>query len=303
MSCAQGWGDEPWGSGPWGGGPGAGPLSIVSVQAVAENLVRVEFSVPVSFTNIKDPGDASVLTNWAVYTVNGSVGQDGQPVRPVAVADVVRPPAADVPTATYGNFVDLILDRPMTPYPAYYSVAIVGAIFTADLVYCLEGVSANFSAVYRALQRPTLEMEVGSRDFANAQTGASILQSLTEQANNTLSLGTYQVGADGDYAFDEGNVNLKKRVVRRIFSKKGGFSWLLNYGVGITSYGKKLGQAATLTQVQTDIETQLLKEPDIQKVKARPNLSSLSKGLVRFGIFVKPRATQATRFDVPIVVT
>lgn len=300
MSCSTGWGDEPWGAGPWGGGPGAGPLQIASVLAVRENVIRVEFTEAVSYTNIKDPSDGSLPSNWRVEPNPQSIGANGESARPVMVVEVLRPDVDDVPLGTLSKFLDLVLDRPMTPYPAFYRVIIVGAIFTQDLAFCLQDVSVTFPAIYRELQRPTLVDEVGSRDLANAQSLGSVLQSLTETPGTQFSLGTYQVGADGDYAFDSGNVNLKKRIVRRVFTKKGGFSWLLNYGVGIDSYGKQLGRANTITKLTTDIETQIKQEPDVERARVRVDITNLHQGLLKLFVFIKPRTGQPMRFDFPV---
>jgi len=303
MGCNQGWGEAPWGSGPWGGGPGAGPLQIASVLAVSENLIRVEFTVPIYFTGLLVPSDAALPSNWAVEPQTQTTGQNGEPCRPVTVVAVARPPLADVPALDNPRYVDLTIDRPMTPFPAVYALRIVGAIFTADLSFCLEDAGTYFPGIYRVLQEPSLQPEVGSRDFANAQTGADALANLTNADSSRLNLGTYQVGADGDYAFDEGVSNYRKRIVRRIVTRTGGFSWLPNYGADVPAYGKRLGQASVLTGIVTDVQKQIMLEPDTSKARVIPDLTNLPNGLFKLVIIAKMRTGESKSFTIPIPIS
>ena len=296
-STGGSWGSGSWGYGSWGGG-GGGTLSLVGITAVRENVFRVEFSVPVYWTGILDPNDASPTTKWSITAVAGTVGMDGSPVRPLSVAEVYLPGLEDgVSREDFGRFIDVVCDRPMTPFPAQYEIGMTD-IYAEDLLSNITADSYRLPAVFKRIEPPQIDFPVRSRDIANPQTRSAMDESLADP-NNILNLGTIVVDDTGAYAFDDSLVNLRKRVIRRLVTIKGAFAHLPGYGVGIPAYGKKLGVSAVVADIAAQAEVQIALEPDVAKVKVRPVLDQNVPGLVRFQVLVRPRDGQTQRFDVP----
>jgi len=295
---AGGWGSSGWGYASWGGGGGGGALVFLGVAANRENVFRFEFSVPVYFSGILDPKDAAHPSKWSISPVAGTVGLDGNPVRPLLVSEVFIPgPADGVETEDLGRFVDVVCDRAMTPFPALYDVAATD-IWARDLLTNIAMVEVQVPAVFKRIEPPQIATPSLTRDFANSQTLTGARSSLPDPTN-PLVLGTIQVDDTGDYAFDEGIVNLRKRVIRRLVTKKNAFAHLPGYGVGIPEQGKRLAISSVVQDLAAEAEAQIALEPDVSKVKVRPIVDPNTPGLVRFQVFVRPRSGPPQRFDVP----
>jgi len=294
------WGYGGWGYGSWGGGGGGGAIALLSVASIRENVFRLEFSVPVYWTGILDENDGSIPTKYAIAVVPGTVGLDGNPVRPLMVSEVYVPGVLDgVAAEDVGRFVDVISDRPMTPHPALYDVT-CSDIFAADLLSSVVSSTLTAQAVFKRIEPPSIATAIPSRDFANPMTRDAMFDPLPNP-NDPLNLGTIVVDDTGDYAFDEGLTNLRKRILRRLITRKGAFAHLPNYGVGVPDYGKRLAVAAVVADVAAQAEAQIGLEPDVARVKVRPILDPNTPGLVRFQVLVRPRTGAPQRFDVPFV--
>lgn len=295
-----GWGGGAFGGMPWGGG-GGGTLFLLSVLPIRENVIRLEFSVPLYFSILLDPPDASIPTKYVVTPVSGTIGLDGDPVHPVNVAGVSLPSVvAGILASDVGRFVDITLDRPMSPYPTRYTVTVTN-IFSADLVEALDPdpSSLSFDALFKKLEEPQIATTRPSRDLANAQTGNAATSSLPDPEDTLLNLGSLRVDDSGDYAFDEGLVNFKKRIIRRLVTSPGKFAHLPKYGVGIPDYGKRLAVSSVIASLAAQAEAQISLEPETSRVRVRPIVDPNTPGLVRFQIFVRPKSGEPQRFDVP----
>lgn len=270
-------------------------FSVADVQAIRENVLRVEFVGKVSLTRLLEDADASRPDKWSIVADASTVGLAGDPPRPVAV--VLAELAGDdddVAPNDVGRFVRLTLDRPMTPFPAFYTLR-WARIFSEALDAQSSG-SFHFPAVYRVLQPPQFDVPSPARDIASPQTaGAS-----AEATGSALTLGTYGYGADGDYAFDEGLQSLKKRVIRRLITRKNGFAHLPGYGVGIASEGKKLATAMVLSRLSADAQAQIAREPDVAQVRVTATAVPSTPGLFRFRVAIRQVAGRPVAFDVPI---
>lgn len=301
MSSSGAWGAGSWGSGSWGGGVSS-VLTVLGAIAVRENVVRVIFSQPVYFSKILDPFDASNPTHFTVTPVDGTTDQLSQPTRDVTVVAVERPDINSSPpieTADVGAHLDLILDRPMSSYPSAYTVTCIG-IKNAKLTSTIGSASFDFDGVYRDLSVPDLETAAPLRDLASPQT----LSALQEASPDDLTvIATYVVGEDGDYAFDQGATGRKKRIIRRVFTKKGGFVHLPNYGVSITSYGKKLARLDTIGKLTTEARIQISREPDVAKVVVNADIRRATPDLLRLHIAIKPHSARSQKFTVSVPIT
>jgi hypothetical protein len=152
-------------------------------------------------------------------------------------------------------------------------------------------------AVYKQLARPSLDCAIPSRDIASPQTLSSFSDPLPNV--NSVVLGSFAIDDNGDYAFDEGLVNLKKRIYRRLIFKPGSFPHMPTYGVGVPTYAKQLNTAATRGKLASEAETQISKEPDVEKCVVQIVTDSDVPSLVRFRILVRTKLGQQAKFDVP----
>lgn len=265
-------------------------FAVVSVTAAAENAVQVAFNLPVYFTGLLDTFDGSAPAVWSL--VGSGVGLDGQPARSV----LVLAPSID---AT-GQVVTLTLDRPTSPYPCTYGVLTTG-VFTADFTQALKNLGSllllgTTPAAYRELTPAQQNVPAPGRDLANPQTLAAAKASTIARPAQA-ALGSFGYSDDHDYAFDQGDEGLRKRLTRRTFCRKNGFAFLRGYGAGVRDHAKKLGTAATRDRLAADCEAQYAQEPEVASsvVNLRPDPSR--PGLYRLAVFVKKKTGQTLRFS------
>jgi hypothetical protein len=287
-----------WGSGlgmtPWGGEEGS-ELRLLLAAPIRENVVRIEFNHPVRFTGLLDPKDGSGVEHYEVVEVDGT-GLDGKPIHPV---NVVGAELASVDGAG-GRIIDVTLDRPLSHFPCRYNV-VVNNLFSTDgfpLELCFTTV--GIYGVQQTYQQPKLDNVAVSKDFANPQTLASTLDPLSNPFDPDL-LGSIPVDEQGDYAFDEGIPSLKKRIYRRLITRKGAFVDKPDYGVGVMEVGKRLANRSTLEQLVAEAQKQIGQEPDVQSVKVKYQLDS-DVGMVRFIVLVRTVAGQAAKFEAPFTI-
>lgn len=290
----SGWGALPWGAGPWGAG-GADALELLSALAIRENVIRLAFNVAPQFTRLLTPNDAANPKRFQVTAVPSPLGADGLPVRSVLPVLVEL---AKIP-GSFGSVLDITIDRPMSPFPARYLVA-VNQLASADGAPLAIGqTSRGFIAVYRELRAQSVAEPSPSRDIANPQTYQAQLDPLP-QAGDPLALGVIPIDASGDYAFDSGVTQLKKRVFRRLVTVKGRFPAIPDYGIGVPSYGKRLGTAAIRQQICEEAKKQLALEPDIAAVSVTAKSDAKEPSVTIFQIRIQVAGSLANvQFDVP----
>jgi hypothetical protein len=291
------WGSGGYGSGSWGGGVRPTPPGGPAV-AIRENVIVVEFEQAIFLTGLLEVEDASRVEKWTVTADTSTTGMSGDAARAVRVVRVELAGEADgIEEADYGRFVNLILDRPMTPFPAEYAVAWT-SVFSEDLGTEYEGAAVAL-ALYRKIEPPTIEAPGNSQDFANPQTTAMARDSLPEPTARN-ALGTFGMADDGDYALDQGIPSLKKRCLRRLMTRKNAFAHLPGYGVGVPDYAKKLATPATLSSLRAEAENQLSQEPDVQRVRVQIVSSPATPNLHRFRVAIQPKIGPSFAFDAPI---
>jgi hypothetical protein len=287
-----GWG-EAFGATSWGDDT-INAVALVAAEPVAENVVRLVFNVAPMFSFLQDLHDGSRRARYAVDPVGGTFGADDRPTRAVIVREVRQRTDLDVT----GRTVDIVLDRPFSPFPSQYVVT------ANNLVAALDGspmdvthASIGFYGLQRVTIAPDPERVVPSRDFANPQTLAQLLDA-TGNADPT-GLGTHPVDQTGDYATDEGIQNLKKRVFRRLITAKGAFLHAKGYGVGVAAEAKKLNSPGTRDLLASEAERQIGLEPDVRKVKVKVILDPSNPGMVRFLILIKTIQGIGVKFEAP----
>lgn len=79
------------------------------------------------------------------------------------------------------------------------------------------------------------------------------------------------IGSNGDYQLDQGAAFVRKLLLRRLVTRKGAFYHLPNYGVGLLV---KEPIPSSMLSLKRDIESQMLEEPDVERVEANISLQS-----------------------------
>lgn len=294
-SCesVSGWGVG-WGVYPYGAGEDT-DLRLIYAEPVRDNVVRIRFNLPVKFTGVLDSTDASNPRRYGINVDTSSVGYDGLNARPVKP---IKAELAAIAGAN-GTIVDITVDRPFSPYPSRYSVSVNGLVGFGNNYYlnaCYA--SMNFNGLYRKLQNQASDLVVPSRDIANPNTLSALLDPLP--LINPLQLGIIPVDDSGDYGFDEGITNLKKRIIRRMITAKGSFTFLPDYGVGIPQRIKRLNTASGRQELASECQIQISKEPEVSKCVVQALQDSSKPSLVIFKVLVKVKGTnQAYKFGVP----
>lgn len=290
-----GFGSSPFGTLPFGTSLSlTAPPSMVllSVLAIRENVVRLVFDVPPKWTGTFGPNDASDPLHYTVSAVAGSSGRDGDPTRPVTVVLVEQ--VGD------GSTLDLILDRPMSPEPGQYQLDISGLV--------PEGGGAEFStsvqylALFKRVIPLTVELMLNNRDLSNPQSRSGIYDPLPVASGQQLEplLGTYPIDSTGDIARDEGLPGYKKRVIRRLTTRKDRFAHLPGYGVGILDDVKQLARPGLRERKADEAEDQIKQEPETVSVRVAVVVDQQRPDIAYYRINAKATFGRVPTFDVPI---
>ncbi len=255
-----------WGSGSWGGsawGSGSDGLRLVAARAIRTNLVRLAFNEAPKFTRLLDAGDASAIERFAFAPIAGTKGFDGLAPRAVAPAKAEIALVA----GAGGSQIDVWLDRPMSPYPAGY-LASVNSLVAASGGAPLEigSTSAEFLGLAGALPKNVPDLASGKRDLAQPDEIIAALGIIG--GADQIGLGGLPIDALGDYGSDEGLASYKKRIFRRLTTRRDGFKHLDGYGVGTLDPVKTIGSPAIRAQLASEAETQVKLEPETISCRA-----------------------------------
>lgn len=232
-------------------------ISLVTSLAIRENVVRLTFDTAVYYTNVLDPSDAS---NPARYTITGksdTVGSDGLPPRGVFAA------LAEHPSPTV---IDVWTDRRLSPYPSRYTITLNGIVADGTLDP-LNVYTSEFYGLRAGKPKPTPDLAISNADIANPQTLSGALDPLSLPTDSVL--GTLPVDDTGDLAKDEGLQSFKKRVLRRLTTRKGRFRHLPQYGTLAVESVKQLARPGLQASIAADAEEQIRQEPETVAVNVR----------------------------------
>jgi hypothetical protein len=302
-----GWGAERWGADNWGGTPDLAGLQLLYAVAVAENVVRLTFSVVPYVSGVLDPYDGSDPTHYSVAAVAGTIGADNNPAR--AVSPVVAGTTVDYAGNVQSAQIDVTTDRPMSPYPAQYVVTIAG-LATAGLVPMSPATQTfQFYGVLKQLVLNSSEHAVPTRDFANPQSlagiqgstiGASTAAVGTSMGGGLVTLGSFVVDDSGDYAVEQGMVALLKRIYRRAMTRTGSFAHLpKSYGVGLGDQVKQLGTAAVRNRLASSLQSQISLEPEVLQCAVQVYSDPIAPQITRFSCYVKTRQGVSRQLNIP----
>ena len=291
-----GWGASRWGADGWGS-PSATVPRLVQALAVSENAVQLTFNVPIYWSGLLDSPDASSRKRYSFASVAGTVGQDGTAPKPIGCAAVAL---RQVPGLFLGQIVVLTTDRPMTPSPAGYVVTCNG-LFASDGVTPLvaSSSSAPFESVYKVLQRPQVASLQPRGDVAMPQNGDAVASGSVGLVRAS-QLGCFVV-VGGDYASQDGLVEYRERLYRRIVSVLDSFAHLAGkgYGAGLLQYCKQLGSSRRKTQLLASIERQASLEPETVACAAKYTDGAMP-GFVYIVLLARTKFGRSVKLTVPV---
>ena len=259
------------GPGGYGGGTYAeaygagGPLQIVRALAVAGQVVRVTFSqAPLT----RSPAGEHDALNVANYLFSIDAGS-ATPPRPVGVEPVlVAPPARGVGQGgmTGERGVDIHVDRQLVKGITYRVTA------------------KNLAAASGGLQ--------GS-PYSAAFQGVALVQATQLPARTRDLIDFFNDPATGAWSFGSGDVDpeqpgqgIRKRVLRRLTTQRGSFSWLPLYGLGVALKG--VASPAQMAALRNDAVPQIKQEPETADASAAVSVSGI--GLLTVDTKVRTRA-------------
>lgn len=244
-----GYGDSAWGSSPWG--TGGEELRLLSANPIRENVLRLEFNVAPRLSFLADPRDGSLPDRYSVVPVDGTEGRDGLPPRPVSPFEIGR---AAVPLSL-GRFVDVTVDRRLSPYPARYLVSVNRLVAFDGMPLDPARTSVEADGLRRGLPVNLVSRSIGRTDLAGT----------IERPGEPPFV---PADASGDVATDRGLASYRKRVLRRLLTRRGAFAHLPGYGVGTAAQIKRLATASVRAKIVADAEEQIRREPETESVRA-----------------------------------
>jgi hypothetical protein len=261
---SAGWGLGPWGFLPWGSGLSgtAVNLQLLNAQAIRDNVVRLQFNVAPLATGLFDAGDALETNAYQITPVPRTFGSDKLPTRSVFPVIVSL---ADI-ALSFGTFLDVTVDRPFSPYPGQYRIAVQGVTTYTGLLLDPLHSSYVFFGLSRGQPMQRADKVVSSKDIANIQSVKNVVGMVPKEVQSSL-LGTIPVDSKGDLASDSGLVSYRKRIMRRCMTRKGGFAHLPDYGVGLPSQIKQLSRPGMRESIAAEAESQIKQEPETLSVK------------------------------------
>jgi hypothetical protein len=286
------------GSGPWGSTPfGSGllpTLQVLRVDAIRENVLRITFDRTVYYTGVLNPQDASSLSHYLVQADANSRDSVGLPPREVTPIRIEKPVFGD------SFFLDVVMDREFSSFPAVYLITLAG-LRGKDGLPLQPDARFDFFAVYRNIVPRQPQFAFANRDFANPQVESALLGLPAANTNQNALLGTYRPDGIGDLARDEGEIGYKKRIFRRLTTRKGGFAHMPNYGVGIPDSIKQLASPGFRERLAADSEQQIKLEPETSSVSVMVQQSADNPGLFFYKVFAKMKLGQTVdlQFTIP----
>lgn len=282
-----GWGLGPYGWVGWGVSAPSDKLILLSAEAIRENCVRLNFNQVLAYTDVRGLVDAADPENYAIEPVEGTIGEDGLPARPVfpVLVEQTTDPFVN------GRSIDVWLDRRLSPYPAQYR-AFARRSVAANGVPLLNESAFFFGVNW---QPPTPANAIApATDFANPGYESSAIP------GSTQILGVYPTTSQGDYATDRDLVSYKKRIIRRITTRRGRFAHLPNYGVGLLDQIKQLAKPSVRQTIAAEAEAQIREEPETINVQVTITAHSTASGLFFFRVKARTKVFGDVNLDIPL---
>ena len=250
-------------------------FQLVRALSVGGQVVRVVFNAEPKHKSSAAFDDALNGSNYQVSVISGQ----GQPPQSVGVQPNV------VPFPAFGVFnagevaVDVQTDRPLV-VGLRYQVQVSAALLAADTRHIQPPFTWEFNGEARPIVTLQQRGKMGLVDLASDPVFGGII-----------------VSAEGDWAADNGDtVGTRKRCLRRVLTRKGGFAYLgKTYGLDFSL--KTPATTNRLAGLRSDIQSQLAQEPDIDSVATQVSMNA--SGWLSLSLRVKTKQGQ----NVPITMT
>jgi len=228
----------------------SGLLGLTRLWQSSLNTVDIELDHEPRHLDPADPRDALYLP---AYTVTG-------PASPARLVQAV--------TYVGDNTLRLWFDGELVE-GASYSLSITGLVSIEGFALSPDPMSGSFVA-YGPDRRPVplREHPAARFDLRNPQ--------VERDAPVGEPLGTFVIDTEGDLDIEGARAYLRKRIFRRLSTRRGTMLHEPGYGLLLRDAG--LYRPAALRALQQDIEAQLRAEPDVRS--ARATVSQLAPGVV-----------------------
>lgn len=239
-----------------------GAMHVMRARAVEGQTVRVVFNEEPQHLSAAAPHDALTPWNYEIVVTSGAA------TAPLPVG--VKPVLASYPSVAVlneGEFgVDVLVDR---PFVAGLSFSVtVQNVWSKSLDTLGAPYSANFVGLVPLRKAHPRKSGIGYMDIASDPLG-----------------GGYKVDNSGDLANHTGLDSLKKRILRRVSTPKGSFSWMDKYGVGFDV--KKPMTVNRMMLLKVDLADQIRQEPEVASVESTLTKSPLSFVIVSLKVKTK----------------
>lgn len=228
-------------------------FGLVAITPLNSNTLRAFFS---SEPRHVSPLGSTDVTNRLNWTLNRTAGLGGVPVLE-GVENAIAQPSAIVGFPGMWS-VDIRTNQPVL-LAATYQAILSTAVVSATGVY----------AIAAPWDRASCPGIVSTRDRARLQP-ASTRGGL--DIHYDLFRGTFQLDPRRDIGLHGGTGYVKKRIIRRLITRKGGFFHLPDYGADLRV--KELLRTTDLALIRDEVERQVRREEEVEAVTvelARPS--------------------------------
>lgn len=235
------WGLGPYGLIPWGSAT-PGMMSLQDAVAISTHEVRILLSSEPQNISPNKPGDALNPDTWTIQRLDTA--------ELLTVVTVVK--ESDL------VYVLFSID-PFGPNGVTHTVS-TNSLMDFSGARINPPRSADFAGIVSSRDDVLSQLanrQVQARDIANPQ---------VPRADSSVQGGTLVIAESGDYATVTGVELVKKLILRRLTTSKGGFFHLPNYGVGLGVKEPVVG--GDLVRLKFEIERQVLEEPEVDGVLA-----------------------------------
>ena len=251
------WGGTDYGSSAWGGGAGAdaSAITISALQLLSEKSVKVTLSAAPLAASAAGVGDALNPLTWSVTRDDGTI---------YTVTSVTKLSATVFRLRTIESWIG---------QATVYTVATVGLKTTSGDV-----VTDDSATVFGTSTSDRLDPALASGGISDLANPATPFNPVG---------GTMTIDSTGDYASVSGSELVRKLILRRLSVNRGAFFHLPDYGLGLKV--KEPLPSSDLVATKTEVERQILREPEVVRATASVSLSRTGVLVVLFR--AKLRAT------------
>lgn len=244
-------------------------LRVLAASPIDARAARVWLSEEPRRTSAVGPQDGTNRLSWTVALTSGPLGASSPVVERV---ENVRAAPAEIPGAPDAWSVDLRFDRPVHARATYLVIA--GPSLLASSGRGLDPAPfdrASFPGVAAPLVRALRSQATRGR------AGGDIAYDFFG--------GLFVLTAGGDLDAHAGEVALKKRILRRLTTARGGFAHMPDYGLGLVA--KELRLNGTAAQLAAEAEAQISREEGVAAV--RVDVDDQTPGLLVLSVAVQTR--------------